>query len=208
MKRYIHNNLNTSISLREIVKKIEYFVVVDDCDECDISVVDASEDIDYLLSLPDNLLSQISDEDIAKIEDVNVLDRLVSICKNRLNKHQLDIIVDEYKKKIELDDDDKKSLLAMFRECNDIVIQNRKKNNTFLAKYNLDKNDVLSIMHSLKFSDFDHKTRSINFGHLGNHLVVLHPNILIPKEDIILGANLYVKLDIDESAESAVAFIK
>lgn len=209
MKKWIHSD---SLTLSDIINRIDYFVIVDDCNECNLSVINASDDIDtddseYLLSLPDNLLTELSDKEIQSIQDVGVIDRLVKLCKSRLSAKQISLYQKECKKKVPLDLDAKLELLGLFKECDRVVIERRKKNLDFIARYDLSKQDILNILHSLKVEDFDSKTKSVNYSHLGNDLVILHPDILIPDEEILVGANLYVKLDIDESTNSAAAFI-
>ena len=209
MKKWIYSD---SLTLSDIINRIDYFVIVDDCNECNLSVINASDDIDtddseYLLSLPDNLLTELSDEEIQSIKDVGVIDRLVKLCKSRLSAKQISLYQKECKKKVPLDLDAKLELLGLFKECDRVVIERRKKNLDFMARYDLSKQDILNILHSLKVEDFDSKTKSVNYSHLGNDLVILHPDILIPDEEILVGANLYVKLDVDESTNSAAAFI-
>lgn len=210
MKRYIH--ADTSLQLSDIISKIDYFVVVDDCAEYDLSVINASDGIDgddteYLLSLPDRRLAALPDDKIESIVDIGVLDRLAKICKDRLTDLQIAILKAEYEKKLPLDDVTKEELLTLFKECNKVIVSPRKKNLDFLAMYDLTDKDVLAILHALRKEDFDSKTRSINYGHLGNTLMLLHPRILIPYEGVMVGANLYVKLDIDETTKSAAVFI-
>ena len=109
MKKWIHSD---SLTLSDIISRIDYFVIVDDCNECNLSVINASDDIDtddseYLLSLPDNLLTELSDEEIQSIKDVGVIDRLVKLCKSRLSAKQISLYQKECKKKVPLDLDAK-----------------------------------------------------------------------------------------------------
>lgn len=210
MKKWIHPT--TNLTLSDILDRIDYFVIVDDCNECNLAIINASDEIDvddteYLLSLPDNLLVQLPDKDIQSVKDVGVIDRLVKLCKDRLNAEQLALYREECKKKVPLDTSAKLELLDLFKSCNKVIIERRKKNLDFIARYDLSKEDILSILHSLEVKDFDSKTKSINYSHLGDDLVILHPNILIPDKDVVVGANSYVKLDIDESTNSAAAFV-
>ena len=199
------------LTLADILSKINYFVLVDSCDDLNLSVINASDEIDddaeYYATLPDNRLVELSDEEIQSIKDTEILEKLVHLCKDRLSSEQLRLYVNEAKKKVPLDDEAKEELLDMFRRCNKVFVENRRKNNDFRAGYDLTDYDILAILHNLKKTDFDSKTKSINYGHLGNNLVILHPNILIPEENIMVGANLYVKIDIDESTHTGVAFI-
>jgi hypothetical protein len=210
MKRYVKST-NRTISLADILSKIDYFVLVDSCDNLNLSVINAPDEVDddseYYATLPDSRLAELSDNELHSINDPEILDRLVHLCKERLSSDQLAIYREEAKKKVPLDDAAKVDLLRMFSQCNKVFIENRRKNNDFRATYELTDDDILAILHNLKKSDFDSRTKSINYGHLGNNLVIMHPNILIPQKDIIVGANLYIKIDIDESTHSGVAFI-
>lgn len=208
MKRYIR----TSTSLTDLISRIKYFVVVDNIEDCNLSVINASEDTDaddaeYLLSLPDRLLSELTDDEIHSITNIDVLGRLAKLCEDRLTRSQINALRKEYAKKLPIDASTKQQLLALFKQCNKVIVATRKKNTDFIAEYDLSSEDILNILHSLKPSDFNSRTRNINYGHLGNNIIILYPNILIPNKDIFVGANLYVKLDIDDQSGDAIVYI-
>ena len=206
MKKYVKAS---TIHLKDILDKIRYVVVTDDITQCNFGEIYASEDTDdeYYLTIPSNRLAQVPEEELANITNLFVLDRIAQIDKSKLSIEQLNMLRDEYKKKVDIDDTDRKALLEMFRDCNRVTVENRRKNNDFINEYDLDSTDILAILHNLKLSDFDKKTRSINYGHLGNNLIILKPSILIPRSDVMINAKLYVKLDIDYEDRTCAAFI-
>lgn len=211
MKRYVRSSTAES-PLTNVVRRIDYFVLVDDCNECDFAVINAPDNIDddsteYLLTVPDKMLKSLSDAEIESINNVGVLDRLAKVCRDRLTPDQIEILTAEYKKEIPLDRETKLDLLHLFNKCNRVILERRRKNLDFVTQYDLTPRDILSILHNLKEEDFDATTYSINYGHLGSNPIVLKPKILIPQEKVITGANLYVKLNVDESDHSAAAFI-
>lgn len=208
MKRYIKSSEET-IHLRDLIDSIEYFVLVEDADDCNFGEIHASDDPDdeFYASLPDDRLLELDNAKLAQIQNVYVLGRLAKLDKSRLTTHQLELLQAVYRQHIVMDDEDRQALLEMFRQCDSVYVANRRKNFQFLRNYRLSDQDILKILHNVKLSDFVYRTRSINLNHLGDALVVLNPKIVIPQTNQMVGVNLYVKLDIDESDGSCVAFV-
>ena len=208
MKKLIVNS--KELNLSDVVSRISCFVIVKDCRYIDFASIYASDDNseeDMIASLPDNKLKELSEDTIHSITNVDILDRIAKVCKDKLSAEQLSILKEEYSKKIRLTREDKQDLIDMFKECNQVFVEERHKNMQFIRRLNLDDNDMLSILHSIKLSDFDSKTKSINFSHLGDTLIILHPNILVPYEGKMIGCNLYLKLDIDEADKEAIVYV-
>lgn len=206
MKRYVHD-----LHLADILNQIQYFVIVDDVHDVDLCEVNAADEIEsddeFLMSLPDDKLMDMTDLEFESIANIEVLDRIAKLDKSKLSRHQINLLRSEYSKKAVISESDIEKLLKLFQSCNKIRVSDRAKNNKFLAEYDLSANDMLSILHNLKPTDFDMRTRSINYSYLGDNIIILKPNILIPTTDVVVGANLYVKLDIDESTKQCAAFI-
>ena len=208
MKRYIKST-EESIHLKDLIDSIEYFVLMDDVDNCNFGEIHASEDTDdeFYTTLPDSRLLELDDATLSNITNIYVLDRLAKLDQSRLTAEQLELLQSVYRQHIVMDDSDREALLEMFKQCNSIYVANRRKNLRFLHRYNLNDQDILNILHNLQLSDFAYRTKSINLNYLGDALVVLNPKIIVPATNRMIGVNLYVKLDIDQSDGSCAAFI-
>ena len=200
------------LHLRDIIDSISYFYVVDDVICYNYGQITASEnpDEEFYSSLPEDKLLEVlndPDSDISNIEDIHTLDRIAKLKKSRLSARQLNKLKAEYKKQIAIDDEDRKYLLQLFKQCNSIYVADRDKNLRFKSEYHLSDNEILNILHNLQLSDFRYKSKSVNYNHLGNNVVILKPKIVIPGEDTMVGVNLYIKLDLDYEDRSCVAFV-
>lgn len=210
------DDMKNQIHLKDIVKNITNIILYNDVDLAYLRnplKLTEGEDVDDIedsfeatcLSMSDKQLETISDEDLHKITNIELLDRLTKICKNRLSVNQTKLLQDSYKEKIIIDKEDVRVLIDCIKLCTNITIEDRLKNMGFMNKYKLDLNDILNIIKNLTINDYYANTRSVNFNHLGNNLIIFEPVIKLNNELIQL--YIYIKLDIDETTGDTVALV-
>lgn len=208
------NNRRKILHLKDLIKDITGIVLYNDINDAHIlSTIQLEEDIDDIedsfeatcLNMSDKQLTTISDEDLHRITNVELLDRLVKICKDRLSVNQIKLLQDFYKQKIIIDKEDIQVLLNCVKLCNNLFIGSRYKNIEFIKKYNLNCNDILDIIKNLTVNDYYTNTRSINFNHLRNSLIIFEPTIT--KNENIINLCIYVKLDIQERTGDTIMLV-
>lgn len=198
--------------ISEIIGEIKYFIYATDGIDAIFSSSDIYDDnmqaeIDALLSLPDERFANIPKSRLQRVEDVQVIDRAVHLCKDKLSDEQLDIITTEYQKKYSISLSDVQIILDKFKSCNDIYLSGYRKNAEFIKKYGLTDVDILNIIHSLTVKDYKSNTKDIIYPYLGDVLMIFKKhNVQLPgggSTSIVV----YIKLDIDESTDDTVAIL-
>lgn len=206
MKKIVYPHIS------EIIGRIKYFVYATDGIDAVFgsSIIyddDMQAEVDALLSLPNERFANVPVDRLQKISDVQVIDRAVHLCKEKLSDEQIDIITREYQKKYAIKLSDVQEILDKFRHCNDIYLSGYRKNNEFIKKYGLTNTDILNIIHSLTVNDYKSNTKDIVYPYLGDVLMIFK------KHDVQLpqGSNtsivIYIKLDIDESTDDTIAIL-
>jgi len=101
-----------------------------------------------------------------------------------------------------------RTIIDKLKKCSIIHSNDYYKVNNFLKKTNLTLSDCLEIIHGLNTSDYFACTKSINPDHLNNTLIIFEPE-LIKLKDGRTFSNLiiYLKIDLDETTEDAVALV-
>ena len=210
------DGMRNQVHLKDIVKNITNIVLCNDIDRAylrnslklteDEGIDDVEDSFDATcLSMSDNQLKTISDEDLHKITNIELLDRLAKICKDRLSVNQIKLLRNSYKEKIVIDKEDVQILIDCIKLCPNITMEDRLKNTDFMNKYKLGPKNILDIINSLTINDYCANTRSINFNHLGNNLIIFEP--IIKLNDELIKLYLYIKLDIDETTGDTVALV-
>lgn len=198
--------------ISEIIGKIKYFVYATDgidaiFSSSNIYDDDMQAEIDALLSLPDERFANIPKSRLQRVKDVQVIDRAVHLCKDKLSDEQLDIITIEYKKKYSISLSDVQVILDKFRGCNNIYLSGYRKNTEFVKKYELTDVDILNIIHSLTVKDYKSNTKDIVYPYLGDVLMIFKKhNVQLPKGGST-SIVVYIKLDIDESTDDTIAIL-
>lgn len=213
MKRYIKTAQHVHIS--DIISYISCFVITDNVLNLNWSEIHSSDDIsneyddEYYSTIPDDILIATPKEELSHIDNIYILDRIAKLDKSKLSRDQLNALKREYKKGYAIDESDCKYLIDLFKGCNRIRIAPNVKNIDFLSRYELSDKDILAVLHNLNVDDFVASTRSINYNYLGNNLIIAQPSVVIVQDDenIMIGAKLYIKLDIDEISGSCAVFI-
>lgn len=198
--------------ISEIIGEIKYFIYATDgvdaiFSSSNIYDDDMQAEIDALLSLPDERFANIPKSRLQRVKDVQIIDRAVHLCKDKLSDEQLDIITTEYQKKYSISLSDVQIILDKFKTCNDIYLSGYRKNTEFIKKYGLTDVDILNIIHSLTVKDYRSNTKDIVYPYLGDVLMIFKKhNVQLPG-----GGNtsivVYIKLDIDESTNDTVAIL-
>lgn len=198
--------------ISEIIGEIKYFIYATDgvdaiFSSSNIYDDDMQAEIDALLSLPDERFANIPKSRLQRVKDVQIIDRAVHLCKDKLSDEQLDIITTEYQKKYSISLSDVQIILDKFKSCNDIYLSGYRKNTEFIKKYGLTDVDILNIIHSLTVKDYKSNTKDIVYPYLGDVLMIFKKhNVQLPG-----GGNtsivVYIKLDIDESTDDTIAIL-
>lgn len=197
--------------ISEIIRKIKYFVYMGPGSVTIYSSTGMTEeeeaDVNFYMSLPDEMFKEASAERLQQIKDVNVIDRMVHLCKEKLSQEQKDIIEIEYRKKYVIGLQDVQNLLDKFKQCNNIYYVGYAKTKEFIYEYKLSDQDLLDIVHSLTVKDYKNNTKNIVYPYLGNVLMVFNKrNVIMPNGEST-SIDIYIKLDVDESTNDTVALL-
>lgn len=200
------------IHLRDMIKGIDYFLLFDDIDNAHYELNEALDEEDTktisLLGMTDEQLAELKKEDIKEINNVELLYRLAKINRNKLTPEQIEIIEKDARNKIVISKEDVEDLLEKFRKCNKIYYGYPLKTREFLREYDLTEEDVLYVIKNLTVEDYYANTRNIARWHEGNHLIIFEPsNVKLENGRELGDITLYIKLDIDETTNNAIAMI-
>ena len=216
MKRIIRPDPTVHIS--DLFDTIFHIRICDDLDRVILSSSDRvcanTDTIDesYYIQFSDAQLLELSDDIIHTFSDPRLLERIGKLDRDRLSAVQLEVLHDALSVQYIIDASDIRKLLDLIKKCTSVSYEgNHKKTNRFLIDSHgrLRYDDCLAILQALQVEDYVASTRSYNFNHLGNNLIIFQPNADWELSDgtIVCGLTIYVKLDIDETTRSAVALV-
>lgn len=202
--------------LRDIVKSVSNIVLYNNIGDAhflnflpssiDEDADDAADSEDASrLSMTDSQIKTIPDEDVHKITNIELLDRICKVDKTKLSDEQIKLLKALYKEKVVADEADIRVLLGCIQKCNSLFTEARPVNMRFMSKYGLKDDDVLGILKHLTVSDYYRSTRSINFNHLGNNLLIFEPIVNFGSKQQQLC--IYLKLDVDLTSGDCVVLV-
>ena len=198
MKKYIRsNNSMNEVNLTDLFNGIFKILIVSDARTYQDGSITASTYFDYS-GLPDESLMSLDSDEIHEIDDVDTIARIMKIDPDVLEDWQRTLVINEYKTKIIIEDDDVENVLSDLRHCNRIEVEHTAKNRGFDSQFRLTDQQKLDIIHRLESSDFVNLTKSVSTRHLGNKLIVFMPEVdLKPSSGVFLKeAFIYVKIDL------------
>lgn len=210
--------IEESSSFRNTLGVIKAIYVYDNIDDFhfrdenyfveDIDGDDELTDESDMLDWPDDLLLDLNKEEISKLRNIELLDKLCGLDKSKLSREQIKLLQKEYRKSLPATRDVIDDIINSFKQCYRIYLASRDKNNDFIEKHDLSNDECLEIVHNLKYEDFYKKTRSINYGHLGDNLIVFKPkNVKLSNGKELGNIVLYIKIDLDESSNSSIVAV-
>lgn len=162
-----------NIHLNDLIKDITGIVLYNNINDAHIlSSTQLKEGVDDVedsfkqtcIYISDNQLKTISDEDLHKITNIELLDRLAKICKDRLSVEQIKLLEESYNKKIAIDTEDIQYLLNCIKKIKNIYIEDNYKKE-LLEKYNLNYKDILNILNTMTIDDYYGYEEYINLNH-------------------------------------------
>lgn len=202
--------------LGDVLNAIDFILVYNDINDAhffnflstplDEDVDDITDSADAArLAMTDAQLKTISDDDVHKITNIELLDRICKVDKTKLSDAQRKTLIALYKQKFIVDEKDVEKLLECIKKCDKLFTEKRPVNMTFMNTYGLNDADVLKILRGMTVADYYCNTRSININHLGNNLLIFEPvvNLGAKRQKICI----YIKLDIDETTKDCVMLV-
>ena len=174
---------------------------------------DSQSDQDaFYMDLSDAGLVALDTKDIHKIKNLILIERIGKLQYDLLSTKQRLALDNALSEKRIIDISDVTKIIGMLKKCPYINYgEHHVKTNKFLLGNGrkLQLSDALTVIHSLRPSDYVASTRSINKNFLRDSLILFAPQVVLPNAD---GDNptpmeVYVKLDIDDSTKTAVALV-
>ena len=215
MKRVVRDRSHSN-HLSDIISKITNILICDDAALIPCAV-HAAEDIEddgegFYLGLTDEQLLQLTEERVRQFTDLELLDRVYHLAPYRLSAQQIDSLREWYRTKRIIDKSDVQKIINLLRNCNTISYYGRhRKTNQFARDVNdvLREKDCLDIIHQLTVQDYVANSRSINLSHFGNNIIIFQPDADWETDDgiVIEDLTIYIKIDVDESTQTAVALV-
>ena len=207
--------------LRDFFDKIDFVVIVPNIEDFHFStdeVVDESlyneaEDVEIyreenLLYLTDKQLMQIPVEQISAFTNVELIERIYRIDKEKLSFKQIELLQTYYEKyRAVISREDVQYFLNKLHRCNNVSVIPRTKNDAFFNLYNLVEKDKYAVIRQLKVSDYVESRKSYNIGHLGNNLIIFQPDTIIIDGNIFKGVTIYIKIDLNMTSDTTVVAI-
>ena len=184
-----------------------HFVVYENLQEDEDGDDIVSQEIE-MLSWSDDKLKKLSLEDVQKITNVELLDKIASLDKDKLSINQINTLKELYKEKVIIDKKDVEYLLKKFNNASKLIIAQRPKNDSFLEKYDLYIDDCLEIIKQLKVEDYYRSSRDFNLEHFGHNVIIFEPkNITLSSGKQLGDITLYIKIDVSESSDDMIVDI-
>lgn len=132
-------NIDENIFTIYIVKDINDFNLKYELDEST-----EKDSVEYLMSLPNNMIRKLPDEIVNNIEDVRLLDKIYKLIPNRITDKQKELLKTYYQSfYFSLDINTINNFLNKIKNCKRIILDTSLKNDAFMQKYDLDNNDYL-----------------------------------------------------------------
>lgn len=217
MNRYIKSNKAESK-----VGNIWLLVYCDNVDDCHPTEImsseddytDDQEDLDIMYqSYSDEELSKLSTEEIQKIQNLSLIQRIGQLGKfmyRQLSQSQKSAYVEYAKNHHWLNKSDIPEVVSKIKNCTQIdALYSRTKNNNFRQKYSLSSKDLLDIVHCIEPSDFDESTSQLSFhgDYYGDQILVFTiTGIELPSGVTLVSIKIYIKIDYSKSSNSSIAY--
>lgn len=203
-----------TLHLVDILKSVEHILICNDITTH--YKITASEDPEemsddsFYLTLTDSQLNELTDDEIYRITNPELLERIAKFDISRLSLQQRRLLKSSLEVKYIVDRSDVEALIKMLKECNSISYdRGHQKTNRFLNPRNIKLQDCLDIIHQLTVSDYVATSKSYNPNHIGNHLFIFETESDWEIADgvVLEDLSIYIKLDIDETTKDAVALV-
>lgn len=216
MKRIISNTLKFSDYIDKIVHIVLCENIFTQYSKLAISAAtnqdDEMSDDEFYLTLSDDDLKEMSEEDIHSITTLELIGRIGKIAPEKLSLKQYKQLQKAYKQKKKVDNSFVMDFLKKLKSCNSISYERRhSKTNAFLidSQGRLRESECLDILHQLKFGDFREARNSYDINTIGDILMIFRPHHDWRTEDgtILKDIVIYVKLDVDATSKHAVALV-
>lgn len=195
-------NMDKNIFTIYVVKDINDFNLKYELDEST-----EKNSVEYLMSLPNNMIRKLPDKIINNIEDERLIDKIYKVIPNRITDKQRELLKSYYQSiYFPLDSNTINNFLNKIKNCKRIILDTSLKNDTFMQKYDLDNNDYLQIIKQIDNKDFTKSMYSYQDDRLGHQLIeFICPNIKIDKFKDAKKLVVYIKLDRNDTTENIVA---
>lgn len=160
MKRYIRSSGQPTLTLCDLIEKIDAIVICDDAESEDVfQYIRSAESLDYnRMSVEE--VKKLDEADRSKITNIDLLRKLPL---ELLDPNQQRLVYQSNKdEQVPIKITEVKRILNMLRECDDIYRQGyRRKNKTFSDSLRsegiiITDADVKNIVHELYVKDFSH----------------------------------------------------
>lgn len=219
MKRIIYSNENFS----DKIGNISLIVYCEDINMEYPTAIVASEDSysdeqEYLdriyLGYSDKSLLGLSEEEIHRIQNLYLIQRIGSLNSDMYNKlsHTQKMAFAKYAKGFHwLGEEDIPLLIKHLKTCNSIeILHFHKRTNNFKVKYGLTDNDLLELFHSIESSDVDVENSQLSYDKFdyGNQIIIFKKlGVSLSCGVDLSNLEIYMKLDYDETDDSTIVFI-
>lgn len=170
---------------------------------------------DYYLDVDDDLLSEIPEDIVHSFRNAELELRIAQVAPELLSNSQKDYLRNVLRQKSghspEMDEDIR-YFIKLLKSCSRVEYYwGHNKTNAFVRTKTgeLRADDILDVLHNLKFEDWSYATRSVNWEHIGDTLFVFKPKVdwITIDGKQLKNVKLYIKLDVDETTRNAVALV-
>lgn len=212
MKRYIKSG--SDIAIEDLFTRVGKIVIVDDASKIEVNADTDEYDLPYL-SCSEDVIKNLTDEDVECIFSVAVLQRIYEIAPEKLTKFQCNTLGKQIAGKHGFKPEELKYILNKLKSCK-LVDESQAATSTkkFLARFGISKDVILETIHNLNLSDFENWTQQADPkkpATYGDTLIVAYPHIKF--EDSVTHKEyemkLYLKIDFTLTTKngSAVFFM-
>ena len=197
MKIYIKSNHDDIPNLTDLFSYIDAIVVVQDARKFNMSSIAASVSEDNVIQN----LSNMTDDEVHSIDDVDILEEINRVSPERLSDAQIDTLREYFYQKYTISKRDVNNIIAMLRECNEVNILAIKKNRSFMNKFTDMRARVLEIIHSLRSTDYLESTKNSNENGFGDELIVFIKKVRTEDPDGSgeIDIKIYIKIDLTQT---------